>query len=342
MPCYKPLDAWITGPNHHKGPGQVTFTERGDLLRELTLPCGRCRGCRLEHSRQWAIRCMHEAQMHKHNCFITLTYHDEHLPQRYRWGTDERTGNPLYSGTLDKTHIQKFIKRMRKALGKGEGLYLHHEKIQAQVGRAVMGLRPMPRFKYYYAGEYGERNKRPHYHLCIFGVDLADKRYLRTTPAGSRLYRSAELERLWPFGFSTIGALTFESAAYTARYVMKKVNGEKQKQHYEKLDIETGEILNIYPEYNDMSRRPAIARQWLETYTADVYTRDHVIIRGKENKPPRYYDKLLSSWDPDRYELIQLERHTRARQHAGDNTTERLKVREQVLAAKLKFLKRDL
>jgi len=69
----------------------------GDL--PLSVPCGQCMGCRLERSRQWAIRCMHEGQMHEENCFITLTYDEENLPD---------------NGQLVLSDLQKFWKRLRK------------------------------------------------------------------------------------------------------------------------------------------------------------------------------------------------------------------------------------
>ena len=77
MPCFHPLDAWQCSN------GDVVFTDnlaRNDVIRRLALPCGRCVGCRLERSRQWAVRCMHEASMHMFNSFVTLTYDDDHFP----------------------------------------------------------------------------------------------------------------------------------------------------------------------------------------------------------------------------------------------------------------------
>lgn len=96
MPCYSPLTGWQTVG------GEVVFAERGNLLRELTLPCGQCIGCRLERSRRWAVRIMHEAQCWPSNCFLTLTYRDEAVPSH---------------GSLVYRHFQLFMKRLRKARG---------------------------------------------------------------------------------------------------------------------------------------------------------------------------------------------------------------------------------
>lgn len=80
MPCYSPLTAYQCFS------GEVVFSEhktKGDF-KQLELPCGQCIGCRLERSRQWAMRCVHESKTHNENSFITLTYSDENLPDRKR------------------------------------------------------------------------------------------------------------------------------------------------------------------------------------------------------------------------------------------------------------------
>jgi hypothetical protein len=273
---------------------------------------------------------MHEASMHTHNSFVTLTYNKENLPEY---------------GTLVKADHQKFLKRLRKALSKEDDAtaspYLRTHHVHADMGES-----PIPPLRgYYMAGEYGELLLRPHYHFCLFGIDFRDIKYLKTTKAGSKIYRSPELERLWPFGFSTVGKLTYESAAYTARYVMKKINGKKQEQHYEKIDTETGEIYSIIPEYNEMSRATGIGKTWIKTYTADVYDAlpGKVILKGKAKNSPRYYNKYLEEIDPEKYEIIMELRKEEGRKYSdGHNTQKRLNVREQVTTAKLKALKRSI
>lgn len=81
----------------------------------IEIPCGKCLECRLEYSRQWANRCMLEAQDHEENCFITLTYDDPHLPRVD--DVDPETGEIVQYKTLVKTDLQLFIKRLRKKLG---------------------------------------------------------------------------------------------------------------------------------------------------------------------------------------------------------------------------------
>lgn len=295
MTCYNPITAYKTGS------GEVVFREAaryGDSV-QIQLPCGQCIGCRLERSRQWGMRCMHEAQMHTDNCFITLTYNEENAPHR---------------NNLNHSDFQKFMKRLRKYVGVSTSI------------------------SYYMGGEYGEQNNRPHFHACIFGYNFADRKYFSRSPSGEKLYRSETLERLWPFGYSTIGEVNFQSAAYIARYCLKKVTGKAAEQHYKRHD-EEGEY-QLTPEYNRMSLKNPIGKKWLAKYKNDVYNYDHVIVNGQECKPPKYYDKLLKKWDNERLEAIKEEREQNSLNHKADNTPQRLAAREQFQHARIKALKR--
>lgn len=98
MPCSFP----ITG--YRRADGSVTFKRsEGYVDRQVTVKCGRCFRCRLEHSRQWAMRIVHEASEHAASSFVTLTYDDRHLP---------------VDGSLDVRHWQLFAKRLRKRVGR--------------------------------------------------------------------------------------------------------------------------------------------------------------------------------------------------------------------------------
>ena len=321
MACFKPIPAWRTDD------GEIIFKERGRIKDNLFLPCARCIGCRLEHSRQWAMRAVHEAKLHKYNSVVTLTYAPEHLPEL---------------GQLRPRDATFFFKRTLKALVKGNDPILCATTTHT-IGRSY-GATPhapaKPTFRYFYCGEYGANWGRPHYHACLFGIDFGDKKYLATTPAGSKLWRSPTLERLWPYGHSTVGQLNFESAAYTARYVMKKLSGDGNRTDYEIIDPETGEITEKKKEFARMSRRPGIGKAWFDRYKNDAYPEGKVVIRGHKVNAPRYYTKLYKELDPLGYELLEYGRYLEGILHAEHNTDERLHVREQVLAAKLGALKR--
>jgi len=309
MPCYHPLQGYFV--HLANGKRKVIFSKAFQDLFErgvptvhfedaVTLPCGRCVGCRLERSRQWALRCVHEASLHVDNCFITLTYDPQHLPDDY---------------SLNVKHFQDFMKRLRKRFGSG--------------------------IRFFHCGEYGEKFLRPHYHAAVFNFDFSDKVLFKVVN-GCNLYTSAALSELWPFGFSTVGTLTFESAAYVARYVMKKINGPSADEHYSRIHPVTGKVFKVKPEYTTMSRRPGIGRGWYDKFKSDVFPSDECVVRGKVCKPPRFYDNILSSDDPVTFELIKERRSLLAEKNAFDNTCERLMVREKVKLLQLKKLVRVL
>lgn len=273
-----------------KGFGKRSYFVYPSFPGLLKLPCGQCIGCRINRSKDWAIRCVHEASLYKKNCFITLTYSEENLPEH---------------GTLVKRDFQLFMKRLRKKFGDD--------------------------IRFYQCGEYGENFSRPHYHAILFNFDFPDKT-LWNVCRGNRVYRSKILEDLWPLGMSTIGNVTYNSAAYVARYILKKINGKSAEDHYDKR----------IPEYNNMSRMPGIAHDWFEKFKSDVFPCDYVVLSGKKVKikPPRYYDNLYELTNPDDLVSIKELRKSKAKEHSDNNTPDRLKDREECQKARLKTCKR--
>lgn len=272
MPCFFPNQAFRSVNFTKLGKRAITFDVREAWSSEvLSLPCGQCKFCRLERSRQWALRCVHEASLHERNCFITLTYSPDKLPK----------GNSL---VLD--HFQRFMKRLRKKFGNG--------------------------IRFFHCGEYGERFGRPHYHALLFGHDFSDKYYFKTSSSGEKLFRSPSLEKLWKYGYSSIGAVSFDSAAYVARYVLKKINGKLSDAGFylvdDIIDFDTGEIFSRKPEYCTMSRRKAIGKSWLEKFTSDVYPHDAVYLKGRKMRPPKYYDRVYEAMFPMDFEEIKAKR----------------------------------
>lgn len=278
---------------------------------------------------------MHEAKLHHYNTWLTATYDDDHLPSRYYTGLIHPvTGKKIYSGTLLKIHAQKFLRALRKKIrSRNASAFLHAPPAH------LLGKKSI---RYYYGGEYGEKYKRPHYHFCIFGLEMADRKHIDTTDTGFALYHSPELTKLWEHGTIIIGDLNWQTAAYTARYIMKKITGAKQKEHYTKICAETGEIIHLLPEYNDMSRMPGLGQYWLKKFQTDVYPHDHVIVRGKRTRPPRYYDKLYEKTHPDELEQLRFERSLKAKEHHLDHTEERLRTAEIVQERRIQSLKQKL
>lgn len=192
--------------------------------------------------------------------------------------------------------------------------------------------------RFFMSGEYGEENGRPHYHALLFGVNFHDKYYWCKSPSGKSLYRSDSLEWLWPYGDSTIGNVTFESAAYCARYVMKKRKvidvGETE---YQIVDITTGEITTRVAEFCHMSLKPGIGAMWLDRFWTDVYPHGKVVMNGVEGNSPRYYDKRFKEREADSFEALIAKRESDARLYLDEQRPERLAAREQVALAKVKL-----
>lgn len=272
---------------------------------------------------------MHESKTHRYNSFLTLTYDDQHLPQH---------------GSLRYKDFQDFNKRLITAAFRGgmEGTIAFSPTVNDERSYAASRHGRTSNIRFYMAGEYGSQLGRPHYHACMFGVDFRDKSYLGRTPSGSKLWRSATLEKLWPHGFSSVGEVTFESAAYVARYVMKKITGTKAKKHYEKIDPTTGEIIELTPEFNQMSRATGIGKTWLKRFEADVYPHAKVIVRGHKTNPPRAYDKWYRAEHPIQWEAIEYDRFLAGQANHQEQLPHRLKARETVTAAKISQLKRKL
>lgn len=308
MACFSPLKGYYSATKNKSGKRSVVFSRSGALVdMPVELPCGQCIGCRLERSRQWAMRCVHEASLHPDNIFITLTYDNENLPPH---------------GSLYYRHYQLFMKR----------LLVH----TARHTDRPLGVR------FYMCGEYGESFGRPHYHAILFNYDLPDKK-LWKLERGNPLYTSQTLTDLWTHGHTSVGSVTFESAAYVARYIMKKVTGPAAENHYNTIDPETGEVLaERTPEFTNMSRRPGIAAKWFDKYMDDVFPDDFVVLRGKKVSPPRYYTSRYELLYPDEVARLKRARKKRSEKRAHDSTPERLKVREQVLESRVARLVRTI
>ena len=197
-------------------------------------------------------------------------------------------------------------------------------------------------FRFYACGEYGEKNRRPHYHACLFGLDFRDKELWKFAPGGHPLHVSATLDRVWGKGFTTVGALTRESAEYVARYVMKKRTGHMGE--WDRLRMnERGEFHQVKPEFSVMSRggrkqgAGGIGAKWLEKWRHEVYPDDEVWSEGRRYKPPRYYDERLPEAE---LEAVKLERFRRGMRYVEDNTPDRLRDREKVAESRQSLKKR--
>ena len=145
------------------------------------------------------------------------------------------------------------------------------------------------RISIYCSGEYGDKNKRPHWHAIIFNWQPEDKSHKYTTDRGDKVYHSETLNSLWPQGLAEIGSVTFESASYVARYATKKLYHGKDGTH----------------EFEPISRRStrhAIGKTWIEKNWKDCFTNGYLVFKKKDQYIqcgiPRYYEKWLKKNQP--------------------------------------------
>lgn len=335
LACYHPLKAIATGAKTINGKTVYKFLSDYYLMeykfshghpypedRIQYIPCGQCVGCRLEYSRQWANRCMLELQYHDSSYFVTLTYDDYHVPKSYY--PDPATGEAMESLTLVKRDFQLFMKRLRKRFSNDH-------------------------IRFFMAGEYGGETFRPHYHAIIFGLHLDDLQMYRQSPQGFAYYNSPSLQACWsdqdgnPIGFAVVAEVTWETCAYTARYVMKKAKGAEAHFYTD---------FNIQPEFTLMSRKPGIARQYYDEHP-EIYDYDYINIStekgGRKFRPPRYYDQLYDLEHPEKLAEIKELRQKFAReaqkaklQRSDLDVDDLLSVQERVKQSQIKSLRRNL
>lgn len=241
-----------------------------------TVPCGQCIECRLKASRETAIRCMHEAERHERNTVITLTYATENLPAK---------------GSIEPAHAVKFIKDLRAW----------------EEYRAGKGGRPPATFKTYGCAEYGEKGHRPHYHIILFGFDFDDKVQANGMPPG--YYTSDTLTEKWGRGGTQLMDLTFESAAYVARYITKKLTGPRAQEYGDRL-----------PEQTVCVTQKGLGKDWYNEWKEEIYNGDQVYRNTNTGRripmrPPKYYDRRYEIENERDYERIKKERRIKNKKH---------------------------
>ncbi len=290
MPCVVPLSGFFSKVKNANGKRSIHFGSDDDLGRPVEIPCGQCIGCRLEYSRNWAVRCMHEASMHDENSFITLTYDNDNLPS---------------GGSLVKKDCQDFMKRLRSRF---------NDKT----------------IRFYLSGEYGSDTIRPHYHALLFGFDFPDKSYW-SCRQDHKVWTSDTLDETWGHGLTEVGSVTFESAAYCARYMVQKFKGPKEvvEKYYDGLE----------PEFALMSRRPGVGYNYYVKYGREIFSHDSVIIDGREQKPPQYYERLFEVTSPLAHKSLKEERKIkfedmREKDGRGDS---RLLCEQEIMEARVKL-----
>lgn len=243
--------------------------------------------------------------------------HEARLYERSCFATFTYKEAP-FGTSLKYTDFQLFMHRLRKSL-----------------------RRPV---RFFVAGEYGGQTWRPHFHAALFGYWPDDSVYYRKSPAGNRLYRSDKLDALWKHGLCAIGTLDYSSAAYIARYSIKKITGDAARDHYCKVDPATGEVFNLVSEFAHMSLKPGLGAGFLDRYMTDVFPRDYVVMNGRKVPVPKYYRSILSRKDILMSSGLESERFhaTQTDGFRENSSPERLKVRSDCVRGRLQFYKREL
>lgn len=316
MHCIKPLKSSL----NIKGERTYKQSEMMPGLLPFQFECRKCLPCRLNIAREKAIRCIHEAQMHENNIFLTLTYNDESLT----------------SPRLEYIHFTTFIDSLRKKITRGI---------------TDSDLKKKFYVPYMVTGEYGELNKRPHWHALLFNFRPADQTLLRETERKEKVYTSQLITDLWAKGNTEFGSLTIDSAGYVARYAAKKLVHGHDQQH------------DFHPIHKTSSRR-AIGRSWIELYWEHTFQNGFIVLpNGQLSKIPRYYVDWLKKHKPTewtryvtqtlpeiqkRAETIQRKEELNylsevwSKPHGWPNPLTRAKVKETILKSKFKQLQERL
>lgn len=327
------------GSSHHHydiyrelGDGKV-YDRRWQLIE---LPCGKCTFCRMEKARSNALRCYHERQSYDLNqaWFCTFTFGDEASidavfdfakNKRSRWSkmSKERLFQEarMRTYTLVKGDFSSFMKRLR-------------ENVRRKF--RIRGIR------FFCAGEYGDLFERPHYHAILYGFDfaLAGLVYLKTDKFGNKVYRCPLIEGCWKFGYVEISRASYQSAAYTSRYVTKKITGALADSWYG----------DRTPEFHTASNRPGIGRCWFERHFSEVYPLNYVLYPKKDGsyvkgKVPAYYKNLYKQLYPEDADAIQTRNIEYFNEHYDrvrySEAKKRVKVKADCLRLRMKRLIRE-
>lgn len=340
IPCYHPLKAFpigetASGKTQYKITGydtdhvelikgswqSVSTSLRSSVASRVSrdfveIPCGKCLGCRLDYSRQWADRCMLELEDASSAYFVTLTYDDNHLPRSAY--ADPDSGEAKASYTLRKRDFQLFMKRLRYYM-------------------------PSDEIRFFACGEYGSHTYRPHYHVILYNAHFDDLQFYKKSFNGNMYWNSPLLDMAWGKGFAVLGDVTWESCAYVARYCMKKA-GSFPPDFYEKFGVE--------PEFTLMSRKPGIGRKYLDNHP-DLYNYNKINIStvkgGREICIPKYFDRVMAVENPDLIDNFKEKRKEAAIQRnkailskTDLSYQDYLKVAESAKKAKIQALRRSI
>lgn len=308
MPCYHPLirieklgeyNRAKDGHLYNKativtaGMWDHEFMKDTGYVKKELIPCGKCIGCRLDYSREWANRGFLEAKLWEQNWFCTVTYNEDYIdipefvedPSGITYCNEGEWG-----GTLVPADLTAFIKSLRQIM----------KREYNQDGIRFMAC-----------GEYGSETERPHYHIIFFNLNLPVEDLYKPRLINKNIYyQSHIIERAWGGkGICNISEASWNNIAYTARYITKKINGKTAEEYY----ASKGQI----KEFLRVSRMPGIGEGYYRKHWEEIYKNDEIIVKNMSgtvsSKPPKYFDKLLEREHPEIWEDVKARRKQQAK-----------------------------
>ena len=339
MVCLSPLKGYEDAFT-----GGITFKKTVESFVPMDVACGQCLGCRLDYGLMWSVRIGHEASLYRSlggSCMVTLTYRDRRECSLEQLRKQKHVPDDW---SLHLSHFQNFMKRLRKTTRR--------------------------KLRYFHVGEYGRKCRhgydvemekcvhgcrlgRPHYHACLFNEDFSDDLVPYGSDFGEMRFTSPRLAETWGFGFVDVSDLNFTTAAYVARYILKKVNGVRAWDHYYATDLD-GKAIQLQREYATMSRGGiceecgerscknapgGIGKKWFELYKGDVFPADEVPVLGKGvlKKVPRFYEELFKIERPLKLEEIKEIRKKYKKENPREFEPDRLEAKFKCMKARLEL-----
>ena len=222
---------------------------------EFKVPCGKCLLCQKKRRSDWSLRLEHEYLDSDSAFFITLTYDEVNIP---------RTEYGHY--TLNKKHIQNYIKRLRND-------HVKYVSQELNIKKKYVKDYSKP-IRYYAVGEYGSKTERPHYHILLFNYDIAN-----LSPITSQWKNTNYGNSL---GHVDIGTVNGSSINYVTKYMFKDFDRKNDTRN---------------PPFSLMSKKPIIGYNYIKTYGKwhikheDLTTAD---MKGSIRRIPKAY--LYKLW----------------------------------------------
>jgi len=262
VPCYDLQTCYQHASwKFKRGAPKPVFTASPDRIRELKssgyiamqVPCGRCIGCRLDYSKDWAVRGYHESTLHLQNSFLTLTFAPEHYPS---------------NGSVDVRDMQLFFKKYRN--------YIYPAKL-----------------RYMYCGEYGDQTKRAHYHAIVFGHTFHDLQFYKIkdgntyfiSPTLEEIWSYGQCT----VGQADFKSIAYVARYITKK--VNGAGKDTAYMNFDRDTGEYYGQLN--QEFFNTSRNPGIGANWVDKYWRDLNADYVVINGTKFRIPRFYFERML-------------------------------------------------